>query len=337
MIRQAKLMALFAELDPDPLLRVNKKGEIIETNKATRELFEKTNLKKAFISDLLTGLVYSVEEVIANGTELNFIESINDRIFSITIKGDNSFNFANIYLRDITRLKKYEYELEEYKNNLKTLADRLEQKFENERNYISTELHDDIGQRLILINHKLSRLSNNEQTEEIMPDVNDVYQRIREISHMLKPPEIDDFGLNIALKTLVERISKGAGIKGDYSYLGEDERLNSEVEITLYRIIQEAINNILKHAQAEEFFVQLVNKENEINLIISDDGVGIPQEYFQSKDIKNSGIGLFNMKERLEKINGKIKIQSAQGEGTSLFIDVPKQVVYENNTNINSR
>lgn len=112
--------------------------------------------------------------------------------------------------------------------------------------------------------------------------------RIREISHMLKPPEIEDFGINFALKSLVTRISKGARIEGDYSFIGKDERFSTELEMSLYRSVQEALNNILKHSHATEFSVQLINKESGIKLIISDNGIGIPDEYFSTGNIKQN-------------------------------------------------
>ena len=323
-MEQAKLMALFSELDPDPLLRINAGGEIIQTNVASREIFGSVNTNKLKIDNILKGLRDNSAELIKDEREITFIETIGGKTYSVNVKGNSAFEFANIYLHDITKIKEYEVELEDYKDKLKTLAERLELKFESEKKSISSELHDDIGQRLVLLKLKFSQLDNNDG--DIFKDLEEIYSRVRELSHLLKPAEIDELGLRFAVQNLVEKVKSDSHLEGSFISLGDEYRLNPEAEICLFRVVQEALSNILKHAEAKEFSVQLLFNNENIDLIISDDGKGIPNEYFKSKDLKNFGIGIFSMKERVESFKGTMKINSFPQEGTSIIINMPKPV-----------
>lgn len=323
LLEQAKLMALFSELDPDPSLRCNLDGEIIQTNEASRILFGLGELKGKNIGQLLKNINKNISELIHENNEYTFFEEINGKSFIVNVRGNDNYNFAHIYLNDITQLKEYENELENYKEKLRTLADRLESRFERQRKQLSSELHDDIGQKMVLLKMKLNQLFTSDE-KGLFNDVEQIYTRIRDISHMIKPAEIDELGLKYSVQTLVNKVTTDSKLDGYFAFFGDDEKFDPEIELCLYRIIQEALTNILKHAEANEFSVQLVNKENQIDLIISDDGKGIPKDYFESKDLKNYGIGLFGMREKLSNFNGTIKINSAPEEGTSIIIKVPK-------------
>jgi signal transduction histidine kinase len=323
LLEQAKLMALFSELDPDPSLRCSINGDIIQTNDASRILFGIRNFEGKKINELLKGITKNISDIIGSNEELSFLEEIKNKIFLVNIRGNSSYNFAHVYMNDITRLREYEIELEDYKEKLRTLAEKLENNFEKQRKQFSAELHDDIGQKMVLLKMKINQL-NLEDEKDIFRDVEQIYTRIRDLSHMLKPAEIDELGLKYSMQTLVNKVSGDSKLEGYFSYLGPEEKFDPDLELCLYRIAQEAVTNILKHAEANEFSIQLMNKENQIELLISDDGKGIPQEYFKSKDLKNYGIGLFGMKERLNNFNGTIKINSAPMEGTNIIVKVPK-------------
>jgi signal transduction histidine kinase len=336
LLEQAKLMALFAELDPDPSLRCNFNGEIIQTNEASRRLFGKEDLSGINVKRLLKNLDKDISGIITGSEELSFFENIGNKIFLVNVRGNSSHNFAHIYMNDITKMKEYETELEDYKEKLRTLAERLENRFEKQRKEISSELHDDIGQKMVLLKMKFNQLNLGEKNG-LHKDLEEIYSRIRDISHLLKPAEIDELGLKFSVQSLVNKVSGDSKLEGYFSYLGDEEKFNPEIELCLYRTAQEALTNILKHAEASEFSIQLINNKEQLELIISDDGKGIPQKYFESKDLKNYGIGLFGMKERLNNLNGTIKINSAPMEGTNIIIKVPKHTpAYEENKNINS-
>jgi len=317
LLEKAELMALFAEMDPEPLIRTDLTGFIIQTNEASRKIFTNIEDKEKKIEDILPSFK-------KKSTDIVFVENINGKVYSVIAKEYNTLGFTNFYLHDITQIKKYETDLENYKNRLKSFADKLDKQYEELKKSIAAELHDDIGQKLIMIKLKLSH-SSKYDNEEIQNDLEIIYQSIRQISKTLKPNEINNLGLKLSTQSLVNYISESSKINGSFEYLGREEKLDPEIEICIYRIIQESLNNIIKHSQANEFSVQIELNEKYVNIIISDNGIGIPDEYFISRELMNNGTGLFSMKERIEKLNGVLKINSDHNEGTILVIKLPKE------------
>ena len=317
LLEKAELMALFAEMDPEPLIRTEQTGYIIQTNEASRKIFPGIEDKGKKIEDILPSFK-------KKSTETVFVENINGRFFSVMAKAYDRLGFTNFYLHDITQIKKYETDLENYKNRLKLFADKLDQQYEELKKSIASELHDDIGQKLIMIKLKLSH-SGKYYKEEIQNDLEIIYQRVRQISRTLKPNEISNLGLKLSTQSLVNYISESSKINGSFEYLGKEEKLDPEIEICIYRIIQESLNNIFKHSHANEFSVLIELNEKYVNIIISDNGVGIPDEYFTSRELMNNGTGLFSMEERIEKLKGVLKINSNHIEGTVLVIKFPKE------------
>ena len=316
LLEKAELMALFAEIDPDPLIRTDTSGNIIQTNEASRKIFPNIEEKEIKINEILP----SLKNKSANGT---FIENISGKVFSVIAKGYSQLGFTNFYLHDITQLKRYESDLENYKNRLKNFADKLDKNYDELKKSIAADLHDDIGQKLIMIKLKLSNIEDYEK-DVIQTDLEAVYQRVREISRTLKFSEVTNLGLKISIQSLVHYISESSKINGSFEFLGKEEKLGAELEICIYRVIQESLNNIIKHSKANEFSVQIELNEKYVNIIISDNGIGIPDDYFNVRKFESEGTGLFSIKERIEKLHGKLKINSNQYEGTVLVIKLPK-------------
>ncbi len=317
LLEKAELMALFAEMDPEPLIRTDKLGKIIQTNEASRKIFPNIEEKEIKINEILP----SLKNKSADGT---FIENIRKNFFSVIVKEYSQLGFTNYYLHDITQIKKYESELENYKNRLKNFADKLDEDYNELKKTIAADLHDDIGQKLILIKLKLSNIEDYEK-DIIQNDLEAVYQRVREITKTLKFSEVTNLGLQIGIRSLVHYISESSKIKGSFEFLGNEEKLGSELEICIYRIIQESLNNIIKHSKANEFSVQLELNEKYINIIISDNGIGIPDHYLKvDEEFNSKGTGLFSIKERIQKLHGEFKINTNNYEGTVLIIQLPK-------------
>lgn len=317
LLEKAELMALFAEMDPEPLIRTDTHGNIIQTNEASRKIFPNIEESEIKINEILP----SLKNKSANGT---FIENISGKIFSVIAKEYPQLGFTNFYLHDITQLKRYESDLENYKNRLKNFAYKLDKDYDELKKSIVAELHDDIGQKLIIIKLKLSNLEDYDK-DIIQTDLEVVYQRVREISRTLKFSEVTNLGLKISIQSLVHYISESSKINGSFEFLGKEEKLSSELEICIYRVIQESLNNIIKHSKADEFSVQLELNEKYVNIVISDNGIGIPEDYFNALELKSAGTGLFSIKERIEKLRGKLKINSNLNEGTVLVIKLPKE------------
>ncbi len=189
---------------------------------------------------------------------------------------------------------------------------------ENERRRIAMDLHDGLGQWLTGINLKIGVIAVPEnQRDELKLMLSETINETRRITNNLMPNTLIDFGLNSALKQMIVNIQKNSHVKILYNYLVPEDGslLPFEVTLTLYRIAQEALNNILKHAQAENILVNLKEEEDNLILTIEDDGIGIPENY-------NAGLGLGNMEERAKLIEGTFSFKN-KDKGTILTVIVP--------------
>lgn len=198
---------------------------------------------------------------------------------------------------------------------------------EQERKRISQDLHDGIGQMLSAVKLNLAAIDNKELTEsndEIQLEkaivlIDESCSEIRNISHNMMPAILIKSGLIAALNELAKRVSTTSGIK---IYVDHDEsigRIESDYEINLFRIVQELLNNIIKHAAATEVHIHLNKEAENLNLMIEDNG-----EVFDKSLIEESkGNGWYNINSRLTIMNGKIDIESNKDSGTVVFIDVP--------------
>jgi len=329
-LKSAQMMALFAQLDPDPVIRLNRFGEILETNKAAQSVFPDLPLIGKRISDLVPTLNLPESSIISNETK-NITQKIGERYFSILYRGDSKLNLAQLYFRDITELKKFEEALIDYQIKLKNLSERLQDLIEEERKRISSGLHDGIGQSLSLLRIKLLRLqeeSNNpaqyDYYEDLVANIEDIISELKEITYSLKPRLLEEMGLLSAIKNLVDKVYNDTGICGEINAVGKEIRFEGRLETTLYRIVQEAINNIIKYAKATSYSIQLVYSPKLIRLIISDNGIGF--DVNTTLKSSNHGMGLINMKERVESYNGKLKIDSFTNNGTMLVAEIPLTV-----------
>ena len=134
----------------------------------------------------------------------------------------------------------------------------------------------------------------------------------------LRPKALDDFGLVPALERLVQTFSESSGIAVDLEAPIGAERLPSEVETTVYRIVQEALTNVVKHAGAHNVSILLVRRDSALTAVVEDDGRG-----FEPNEIAIDRLGLEGMRERAELHDGRLTIESAEGRGTTLRVEVP--------------
>jgi signal transduction histidine kinase len=198
---------------------------------------------------------------------------------------------------------------------------------EDERARIARELHDSAGQAMasILLSLKIaSQQDSIEKMRERLADLRDVASitaaDIRRISQELRPALLDDMGLRAGLERYCGDVSARAAVPIDVSVRLADERLDSEVETVLYRIVQEAITNALKSASPSRIDISLDDLTGDLRLVIADDGSG-----FDPDAVKGAGgLGLTGMRERAELIGGKLEIRSTPGRGTSVELEVPR-------------
>jgi signal transduction histidine kinase len=196
---------------------------------------------------------------------------------------------------------------------------------EVERRRLARELHDETGQALTSILLGLRAVDEAGEPEQIAKAVSDLrelvvatLQDVRRLAVQLRPKALDDFGLGPALERLVQTFSESSGIRVDLeSQLGED-RLPTEVETTIYRILQEALTNVVKHAEGTRVSILLVRRDSTVTAVVEDDGRG-----FQPDDVRSDSLGLDGMRERVALHDGRLTIETAPGSGTTLRVEVP--------------
>ena len=330
--QNAKLMALFAELDPEPLFRFNKQGKIILSNKAGIELLGEKWKEEISIVNILPPLNdFNFSGFIEDGQTLNLSAEIFNEYFDVTIKGIPEMEFGQIYCNNITSRKNFENELTSSRKKLRDLSNHLQRLQEEEKQKISMELHDSLGQILTSIKLNLEALKDMPaDSRERIERINDIASlidsamfEVREISYRLKPRILDDLGLLPALNSLCNEISKKSNMKSIFQAYKVDKRLNADTETTLYRIAQEALNNIIKHSQATEFSIQIVKHPGFVRMMVEDDGVGFDPNNLQKDPLQKNGMGLINMFERTIALNGKLAIDSRKGGGTEIIVEIP--------------
>jgi signal transduction histidine kinase len=197
---------------------------------------------------------------------------------------------------------------------------------ELERQRLARELHDETGQALTSILLGLRSVEDaRSATEasaaaaELRELVVTTLQDVRRLAVELRPKALDDFGLVSALERLVETFREQTGIDVDLEPRLGEERLSPDVETTLYRITQEALTNVVKHAQAKRVSIVLTRRDGSVSAVIEDDGRGFSFGAFSGEN----GLGLLGMRERVALVGGRLSVESAPGSGTTLSIEVP--------------
>ncbi|TVQ83228.1 MAG: hypothetical protein EA393_15710 [Bacteroidetes bacterium] len=195
---------------------------------------------------------------------------------------------------------------------------------EKERTRISRELHDGINGSLAALKMliKSNRYSKEEVLEKSTEMIDQITLEIREISHNLMPAVLKDLGLIAVLNDFLFKIKRGGSLDITLYDFGDFSGLSDHDKLVVYRIVQELVKNVLKHAQATECIVQLVAEEDMVSVTVEDNGKGFVSNKEQMK-IEESGIGLRNVKSRIDMVDGKLNILSDQRSGTSIHIEIP--------------
>lgn len=226
-------------------------------------------------------------------------------------------------VEDITQRKLVEAERVE-------LLRRLVNAQEDEQRRISRELHDQMGQSLaaLLLGLKALRNSVREQSAvESIQRLQDITNRIADEMHHLirelRPTALDDLGLETALRNYLEEWAERSNITIDFHANGLlHQRLGRQLESTIYRIVQEAVTNAIKHANAQNISIILENRRNRVLVIIEDDGVGFDAEALLKTPPRNRRFGLLGMQERVTLVGGSLSIESTPGIGTTVLVHI---------------
>jgi signal transduction histidine kinase len=219
---------------------------------------------------------------------------------------------------------------EEKMSQQKIISSKIIENQEKEQNRIAKDVHDGIGQMLTGLKFNLESINTNDmektalKIEHLKELTTNIIKGVRTATFNLTPPELSDHGVVPAISKLTKELGKLTGKeilffnKNDFN-----ERLDSLVEINIYRITQEAINNAIKYAESSHILVSLSHSKNMLSIVIDDDGKGF--EPSKIKKVKNSdgGMGMTFMKERITYIEGRLFLNSELGKGTRVTLNIP--------------
>ncbi|MGR3309477.1 MAG: PAS domain S-box protein [Candidatus Brocadiales bacterium] len=269
---------------------------------------------------ILTNSVQRKEETLPDG-----------QIFSVTsvpIKTRDGRSSAVEIIYDVTRLKQSEYEI-------RSLTSRILSAQEEERKRISRELHDETGQAITAIKINLKLVEQNfrknvPDTKRIISDtkqiLTQVMKDIKRLSYDLRPAMIDDLGMVPAIQSYARELAERTGINVVVKSELVAQRFPQEVEISLYRILQEALTNVVKHSKAKNVKIELLEEKTTLVMKVGDDGCGFDTEKVWKGKLNKSALGLIGIRERATILRGNLEITSARNKGTKLIVRLPLSV-----------
>jgi PAS domain S-box-containing protein len=242
---------------------------------------------------------------------------------------------ASIIARDITEQRLLQDQLDRAARQrteaLQHFADSVQHAQEEERRRIARELHDDLGQRLTGMKLNLQVLEDDfpetdgetkERLENIKRQIDLMITEIRRISANLRPAALDDFGLTVAMQLLCKEFQKTHNAEVQFKS-DSDEEYDERVRIALYRIAQEALSNIAKHARATSVSVGLSHAGSIVSLVVEDNGKGFEVEEAHMQEGSRRGFGLISMRERAQLLGGSFQISSSKKAGTRIHVELP--------------
>ena len=233
-------------------------------------------------------------------------------------------------LRTQQTLERLNRELEVSHERLRALSRRLFEVQEEERKRLARDLHDDVGQALTALKIQLESIARpgNELTarsrlEDIVDTVQHTLERVRQLSLSLRPPQLDDLGLAAALRSHLDRQARVAGLHAHFEAEDAPQELAPDAETACFRVAQEAITNVLRHARARNLWVRLFTAGDRLALSVRDDGYGFDPDSARRRAHAGGSLGLAGMEERIAIAGGSIELRSQPGQGTVLLATFP--------------
>jgi len=245
----------------------------------------------------------------------------------------NGENEVLLIVRDITERKQAEEKLRIRSEELRLLTARIAETEQAERHRLSRELHDTVGQSLAVLSFNLY-LIRDQMSEAGLEDkqsfvdnsislVDDIIQSIRNVMDDLRPSVLDDYGLFTALSWYADRFTEQTNIKTQVTGQKLEPRLATNIENTLFRIAQEALTNVTRHANANSVKISLNEHGGNIEMVILDDGSGFEEINHLEKG-QRRGWGLVNMRERADAVGGALNVETVVGQGVKIIIIIPR-------------
>ena len=234
--------------------------------------------------------------------------------------------------RDITERKKAKDALRESEKQLRLLSSQLLTAQETERRRISRELHDDLGGTLAVLKLRSSFIEKNlqkdqaelrEEFKQNLEHIDQLIDNVDRLSRDLSPSILDDFGFTPALRRLIDNFIKNYHVKAASDIVDVDHLFPRDSQIMVYRIFQEALTNIGKHAQAKNVSVKVRKDDRRISFSVEDDGKGFDVKLAAMTEASERGLGLATMDERARMLGGSLDLRSEEGKGTRITLSIP--------------
>ena len=280
---------------------------------------------------LAFALTYAITRPIRNLVEV--AHRLGDEAYDArahVYSDDEIGRLAVAFNRMAAGLQRIRREVIDHEQERVALLDRLVDSQEEERKRLSRELHDDIGQSVLALMLMLeadhdadTKVSG--RLAAAKAHVTGLMDDVRHLAWTMRPSVLDDYGLDSALKRYVQELAARSAIVFDYEYTAPPDapRLDARVEITLYRIAQEALSNVVRHASATRASLVVLQRPDAVTLLVEDDGVGIPTPDNAPPDHER-GLGIAGMRERAALLSGTCDIESEPGAGTTVRVRIPR-------------
>jgi PAS domain S-box-containing protein len=341
----------------DGIITIDHEGKMIELNSAAEKIFAHSRAK--LIGENVMGIVPpSFRAWFQNGLANCFTgdqgPTQGSRIEMPALRADGSRFSAEftitrirltgqpmftIYIRDITHHKRAEAEL-------RALPQRIIKAQEAERSRIAQELHDGINQIIASVKMRLHKVEGS--LPDLKPAAREILHRCdrllvkaleenRRIAHNLRPTDLDHLGLAAACTSFCSEVQLRTNLQFQCQLISPTQRLTPVVELHLFRIVQEAVNNIEKHAKAKLIRLEIQLEDDSVILKIQDDGQGFDSKTLKAGKKARHGLGLTNMRERALSLGGTYEIKSVPGHGTTINVQVPLTVSQRGTTSKRER
>ncbi len=237
-------------------------------------------------------------------------------------------------IRDVTERKRAGEALRDSEQKLRLLASQLLTVQEKERRRVSRELHDELGQALTVLKIHLVAIENKLRRdqqglklrcERLLGYIDAVIENVRRLSWDLSPSILEDLGLSSSLRYLVQEICRNNRMLYEVVMDEIDNLFSPEVQINIYRIFQESLTNIVRHAQASRIDVEIKKKADRVTFLLKDNGNGFDLKEARSRSLEKRGLGLTTMQERALMAEGSLSLASQAGQGTEVMLTIPLQ------------
>ncbi|MBV6419618.1 MAG: Oxygen sensor histidine kinase NreB [Ignavibacteriaceae bacterium] len=323
-------MTLFTELDPNPIIKLNSKGIIVGMNSSAKQKFNLDTTWTNSIEMIIGQFEFNLMEIIQQNKTLKVSSVIQNNYYEINVHGISLLDMAQLYFYDLTEKKVHLEQMNAYQKLLKESSAKALKDLEDERIKMASLLHDSIGQNLLLMRlgiQNLGKFLDSRESREELTNMSNIIDttinETKDISRSIRPLNLDELGLSTVLASLCKNVSRESHLTYSLNIPEEKVQISKDLENCIYRVTQESLNNIIKHSRAKSFTVNLNIDSNLVTLIIADDGIGFSPLILLNEKYISDGLGIVNMQERIESLNGTFHIDSSIDNGTIIIANFP--------------